>query len=359
MSEDSQSTYDADPHDRWDEERAVTWYRDQGFKAGVNFIPSYASNQLEMFQDRTYDIDCIERELKWASELGFSVLRVYLHHLLWFDYHERFLQRLDEFLTIASCLGFSVIFVFFDSCWNSVAFSGPQPDPTPGVHNSRWLQCPGKDILDDVSRFDALKQYVQCIVSYFKNDHRVVMWDIWNEPNNSGYLDVVINPLLKKAFGWAREIQPCQPLTTGIWQTMVREIAKPFQTLQLQLSDVVTFHCYESSLRLQLSIEFLRRQEPRRPLICTEYMARTNESTFNPQLKMLKDANAWAISWGLVSGRSQTIFPWTTINHPSSEVEPTVWFHDFLRRDGSPFDQKEVEYIKSVLLPADDGPARR
>ena len=32
----------------------------------------------------------------------------------------------------------------------------------------------------------------------------------------------------------------------------------------------------------------------------------------------------------------------------SKVAEPPLWFHDILRTDGTPYKQKEVDYIKTV-----------
>ena len=62
---------------KWDEEKAKTWYQEQPWLVGCNFLPSSAINQLEMFQNDTFDKKTIKRELDWAKELGFNSLRVY------------------------------------------------------------------------------------------------------------------------------------------------------------------------------------------------------------------------------------------------------------------------------------------
>ena len=68
---------------RWSEERAATWQRERPWLVGCNFIPSTAINQLEMWQADTFDSATIDRELGWAQDLGFTSVRVFLHHLLW------------------------------------------------------------------------------------------------------------------------------------------------------------------------------------------------------------------------------------------------------------------------------------
>jgi hypothetical protein len=87
---------------RWPAEKAKQWYAKQGWLRGSNFQPSTAINQLEMFQPETFDTATINRELGWAAELGFNVMRVYLHHLLWTADAAGFKKRLNTYLTISA-----------------------------------------------------------------------------------------------------------------------------------------------------------------------------------------------------------------------------------------------------------------
>ncbi len=53
-----------------------------------------------------------------------------------------------------------------------------------------------------------------------------------------------------------------------------------------------------------------------------------------------------AINWGLVKGKTNTIFAW---NAPMPDKdEPPVWFHDLFRPDGKPFRPSEVEFIRTI-----------
>eukprot|EP01039_Chlorochromonas_danica_P002316 gene2316-2537_t len=337
--------------ERWSLEKAQAWHRSHAYKAGVNFVPSNAVNELEMFQAETYDPTTIDRELAFAQKIGFNTLRVFLHNILWEEGADAFLRRLDDFLSLADQRGFSTLLVLLDSCWNAYPKAGQQPDPIPGVHNSQWVQCPGHDLLQNNTAFDlAVKPYVQGVLTHFKDDKRVLAWDLWNEPDNSGYADDLIAPLLQRVFAWAREVHPSQPLTTPIWHSLPVEKLRytDFQKLQLNLSDVLSFHNYETAEKLSEAIDHLQRFAPGRPAICTEYMARTAGSTFEPNLEILKEAGIFAYNWGLVSGKTQTIYPWSTTVIPAKQ-EPEIWFHDVLHADGTAFNQSEISYIQQVL----------
>ena len=83
--------------DKWSIESISNWHEDIGWLVGANFLPSSAINQLEMFQQETYDEKTIARELDWAKQLGFNSMRVYLHDLLWED-KKSFINNFNSFL---------------------------------------------------------------------------------------------------------------------------------------------------------------------------------------------------------------------------------------------------------------------
>ena len=85
-----------------------------------------------------------------------------------------------------------------------------------------------------------------------------------------------------------------------------------------------------------------------RPLICTEYMARTRDSFFRTIMPMLKEEKVIAINWGFVAGKTNTMFAWDD-PRPDGK-EPEVWFHDIFRQDGTPFCQAEIDTIKACTL---------
>ncbi len=178
------------------------WQEKLGWKAGANFIPSTAVNVLEMWQATTYDIVTIDRELQFAENFGFGIIRVFLHNLLWEQDSTGFLHRIGDFLTCAASHKLSVMFVFFDSCWLSDPQLGTQPEPIYGVHNSHWVQAPGADYIAGLNgkSFNSQQEYVTGIVSRYKEDTRIMAWDIWNEPNNNSDYDgsETIAPLLEK-----------------------------------------------------------------------------------------------------------------------------------------------------------------
>jgi hypothetical protein len=325
--------------DVWTKEQANAWYQQQGWLRGSNFLPSSAINQLEMWQAESFDTATINRELGWAAAIGMNAMRVYLHHLAWEIDSSGFKDRLGQYLSIAGKHGIKTIFVFFEECWNPTYQAGKQPDPKPGIHNSGWVRDPGDLLHQDTTLFIVLEKYVKDVLNTFSQDNRIVFWDLYNEPGNSGYGNQSMN-LLNKVFLWGREVNPAQPLSVGVWNASLGELNK----FQLENSDVITYHQYSNDTLHRQTIDSLRIYG--KPLICTEYMARKHNSRFDNIMPMLKAENIGAINWGLVSGKSNTIYAWDMPIPDGSE--PELWFHDIFRRDGTPYKQDEIDVIKSL-----------
>jgi hypothetical protein len=341
----------------WPVEKADAWLKEKGWLAGANFGPSTAINQLEMWQADTFDPSTIDRELGWAEGLGFNSMRVFLHDLLWQQDAEGFCRRIEKFLEIAEKHRIGILFVLLDACWDPFPKPGKQRDPKPHLHNSGWVQSPGAEILKDPARHDSLKPYVFGVVRRFREDRRIHGWDVFNEPDNINRPAYEAHEpknkaelslaLIRKAYAWAREAKPSQPLTAGVWIGNWGDPAKlsAIERFMLEHSDVISFHCYGGAGDLRKCIQNLRRYN--RPILCTEYMARPNGSRFDPHLGIMKEEKVAAYNWGFVAGKTQTIYPWDTWRKTYT-AEPPLWFHDIFRRDGAPYDSKEVEYIRRV-----------
>ena len=346
---------------RWPAARAHAWYAAQPWRAGCNYIASTAINQLEMFQPDTFDLPTVDREMGYAQGLGFTTARVFLHDLLWQQDAAGFLKRLDQFVATADRHHVAVMFVLFDSCWDPYPHLGPQHAPVPHRHNSGWVQSPGIDVLRDPNKYDGLAPYVKGVVGHFANDRRVVAWDLFNEADNengNSYGDQGAKQelppaqkaeraldLLARTYAWARSAHPSQPLTSCVWRGDWSDPAKlsPMDRFHLANSDVISFHNYDGPIKLRAAIDSLRQYN--RPVICTEYMARPNGSTFAACLPIMNAEHVWAYNWGFVDGKSNTIYPWDSWQRQYTG-EPPVWFHDIFRPDGTPYRADEVAVIR-------------
>ena len=384
----------ASASNRWTAARANAWYARQPWLVGANFVPSTAANQLEMFQADTFDTATIDRELGYAAAIGMNIMRVFLHNLLWQQDSSGFIERFDTYLQIASSHGIGTMPVLFDSCWNPFPKLGTQPAPTPGIHNSQWVQAPGADALTDSSTYPALLAYAKAIVSAFASDPRVVLWDVWNEPDNTngnsyGFLEpankvALVTALVPRVFAAARAVSPSQPLTSPLWagDFSSPDLFNPTQMVQFQQSDVISFHNYGLPENFKSVVSQLKQYG--RPVLCSEYMARDVGSLIDLILPIAHDQDVMAINWGLVSGKTQTIITWDSWQHPyaaatdyaglnsanyqmvllpsgspppagggttvqpyASETPP-IWHHDLFLSDGTPYRTVEVDLVTKL-----------
>ena len=348
---------------RWSAEKAWAWYSQQPWLIGTNFNPSTSINQLEFWQEETFDIETIERELSWSADIGMNMHRVYLHNLLWEQDAIGFLNRVDTYLSIADKYNIKTMLVLFDDVWHPVPQLGKQPDTVPHVHNSGWVQAPGAEILGDSLKHNTLENYIKGVVGRFANDSRVLIWDVYNEPDNvapqKAYSPLEVKnkqmyslALLRKVMKWARAVNPKQPLTSGLWRGDIKywgtpDSLPPVDKYMVEHSDVISFHAYDGDMEaVNKKIEELKKYG--RPILCTEYLARGFGNTFQAVLPILKENKIAAINWGFVSGKTNTIYPWDSWD--STYVsEPKVWHHDILRNNGEPFDEEEIQFIRDII----------
>ena len=336
----------AGANERWPAELAADWASGRPWLVGCNFIPSTAANQLEMWQAETFDVTTIDRELNWAADLGFNALRVFQHDVAWTTDGSSFVSRIQRFLDLSARHGLSTAFVLFDDCWGPDPRPGPQGSPVPGVHNSRWVQSPGAATIAAHDSWGRLEDYLTAVIGALRTDERVLAWDVYNEPGNTGYGERSL-PLLEAAFRWARAAQPMQPLTSGPWtvDALTGGWAMPpaITDVQLRSSDVISFHSYAAPDVTERMIVALEAEHESRPILCTEYLGRPLGSRFEDLLPLFKRRNVGCFNWGLVSGKTQTSLPWVSSPHDSEDV----WFSDVLRPDGMPFDAAEIEVIRA------------
>lgn len=185
----------------------------------------------------------------------------------------------------------------------------------------------------DPKTWPRLEKYVKDIIESFMDDSRVWVRDLYNELSIAGQGGD--SSLVRQVFTWAREARPSQPLTVCQWgpETLNKIIS--------QESDIITFHQYSDAEALQKTITELKKYG--RPIICTEWMARTRGSLFKSHLPIFLRENVGCMHWGLVNGKTQTHYPWGS---KPGDPEPEVWFVDLYRNDHTPYDQEEIEIIK-------------
>ena len=340
---------------KWSKERAWEWYNNLPFIIGFNYLPRTAVNWTEMWQKESFDLPVIEQELAWASSFGYNALRTNLPYIVWEHDRKGLFARISQFLEAASRNNIYVMICLFDDCGFSgdEPYLGKQKNPVPVLHNSQAAASPGRAKVMDKNSWPELEVYVKDVILHFKNDNRIFVWDLYNEPGNtmvftpqgdrpcSPELEKYSKELMENCFTWARSVNPMQPLTVGGWHVPVLEKAEyldilihPIDVSALKLSDVISFHSYCQIDRMQQVFDIVKKFE--RPLFCTEWLARHVESRFATHLPFFKKHNTASFQWGLVKGRTQTNFPWPIVVREDHDYA-RMWFHDVLDEKGNHF----------------------
>ncbi len=309
---------------RWTTQRAWQWYQGQPWPCGFNYIPAHSISYTEMFMPYNFDAQKIDSELALAQADGFNCARFVLPFVVWEHDPAAFKQRLSEFLAVCDKRGIKAMPALFDDCvfgHTADPIYGRQPIVVPGWYANGWTPSPGHAIVRDKAQWPRLEKYVKDIISTYKNDKRVWLWDLYNEPTNGGMGEATV-PLVNKVFDWAREVDPVQPLTSDVFGSMA------MQRLALDRSDVVTFHNYDPPESLQANINQL--ELAGRPIICSEWLNRARQSIPSGALPVFTRENVGCIHWGLVNGRTQTNFPWGS---KAGMPSPKIWQHDLYRSE--------------------------
>ena len=317
---------------QWNREQAWAWYHNQPWRVGCNFLPSTAVNDVEMWQKESFDPKTIDRELGWVQEVGFNSVRVFINYIVWESEPDALKANLKEFLAIADRHNLSTLVILLDDCFKPEPQIGHQLDPESGIHNSQWVQSPGVKRRTDQAAWPKLEAYIKDMIGSFALDKRILAWDIYNEPSKETLT------LVEACFRWARETSHQQPLTTCVYGGS----ADPVRLAEI--SDIISFHEYsgfESTRKVTGEM-----QSHGRPVLCTEWMARTAGSRCETHLPFFKENKIGCWNWGFVAGRTQTYYPWGS---PKGAVEPALWHHDLLRRDGTPFSTNEIHFIKATI----------
>ncbi len=328
----------AQPAGRWTEEKAWTWYRQQPWCLGFNYIPAYAINYTAMWDKTSFDPQAIDRELALAGKTGLNSCRAVLQFAVYEEDPAGFLDRLDQFMKICAKYKISFVPALFDDCVFGLEHdpkTGKQPEPLVGWYAWAWSPSPGHSMVVDSTTHPRLEKYVKAVIGRFRNDPRILFWDLYNEPTNGG-LGTASLPLLQKTFRWAREVNPSQPLSVGVWDRNTR-----LNDIVLAASDIISFHHYGKADDLKKMITELKKHN--RPLINTEWMNRPAGSVISTHLPIFYEENVGCMLWGLVNGKTQTDLPW---GHRPGDPAPQVWQHDLFKPDFSPWNPEEIKLIR-------------
>jgi Cellulase (glycosyl hydrolase family 5). len=320
---------------QWSKSQAQEWYKHHGWACGFNYLPRTAVNWTEMWQAETFDAHTIDQELEWAHNYGYNALRTNLPFIVWEADRDGLLARIDTFLTLAVKHEIQVM------------LSWPAKDPVPNLHNSQAAASPGRAIVMSPSLWPRVEAYVRDVLTHFKNDERVAIWDLYNEPGNRGVfaapgessdiddaLEEFALTLMVSAFSWAHDVRPDQPLTVGAWHVEHEDYGTfehPIDATALALSDIVSYHNYNTAA---CQLEILDKLSQRgRPVLCTEWLARHLDCNLTEQLPLFSAFDTGCYHWGLVEGRTQTSIPWPVVQRSQPDWQ-SKWYHDVLHADG-------------------------
>lgn len=358
---------------KWSEARAWQWYNSRPWRMGFNYVAGGVRNSIEMWQEETFEqsLAIVDKELALAEKVGFNALRIFLPEFVWKHQHDSFMKNFEAFLVCCDRHGLSVMPVIFNDCLVPKRIAelappphfGPQPDPDWGYHGGTKITPFDGNIEigwwegDDPATWEEKKAYLQDLISTYRTDERILMWDIWNEPGNNNR-ETLSLPLMERCFEWARELEPVQPLTACAWNFEGNYDTPPtfydnpasissIERRAIELSDIVTYHCYGCIQNVKFVNEQLKWFH--RPLMNTEWLHRPLHNYVQDVLPYYAEEKVGSFHWGLVNGYAQFHEPWEFLRPKAEELglDIDAWQHDIFNKDFTPYDEAEIALFEA------------
>ena len=356
--------------EKWSKERAWEWYNSRPWIRGCNYMSADCVNRIDQWQALHFEerIKTTEEELKVMRELGFNSVRLILEYVVWEKEHDSFLERFERYISLLDEYGISAMIVLANDCMPPKTELWRMPDIGEqhydwGYHGGRKHSqhgshsCPAPHYyFDDPILTEKYFEMVREIVTLYKDDSRILMWDLFNEPGNSNRSGITL-PFLERMVKEVRAINPSQPLTIAAWCCDKNfEFSMPEDIFALENSDIITYHNYcpwQEHIRV---IKYLKQFG--RPLINTEWLARCTGNTVFDNFPLFYLENIGCYNWGFVAGKYQTYEAHNSLwdryySDKSADIDLTKWFHDLYRPSYRPYDPKETELIKKFTALAD------
>ena len=311
----------------WPKEKAWEWYRAQPWMRGCNYMPASCANRVDQWQE----LGCeerfaeMERELQVAESIGFNTLRIIVELQgfgVWLEEHDGFMERFERCLEIMDKHNMRAIVVLGNDCMRPRSvWKLPKPGPQHydiGYHGGRKQSqhgsFPGEighSQVDDPELKPKFFAMCEELMTKYREDRRIVIWNIWNEPGNSNRGEVSVAPL-KELFELAWKIDPVQPLAADLWRDDFGTDPKSKNQAQCvagQLSDIISYHCY-SDYEHQVRVIRLLRKHYDRPMVNTEWLARIMHNDVFTAYPLYYIEGIGCTCWGFVAGKYQTYEPW-------------------------------------------------
>lgn len=352
--------------ERWTKEQAWEWYKQRPWVMGINYVPSITLHCMELWQEDTYDevIKSVRKEFELMEDIGLNGVRMFLPFNIWYHDRDAFLDRMDRFLNELDARGITMMPVIFNDCvgfgrpenitpalpkgWHKYDIGhhgGAKANPFTGEQNAKgWIYW------DEPDWRPVQEEYLRALIGRFKNDKRIYAWDLWNEPGNSNRFDMSI-PYLKHSFEIAREMDPIQPLTAGVWRYPADYNVNPEADVEailrvaLDESDIVTFHQYDDFESVKNVVERLKQEG--RPMMNTEWLNRITGSYMFDNLPLYHDEGIGSYSWGLVAGKSQHFLPWDSLWN-NRDLPLNRWQHDLFDTFHTAYDPEELALMRKL-----------
>ncbi|MBQ9112639.1 MAG: cellulase family glycosylhydrolase [Clostridia bacterium] len=356
---------------RWSKEKAWEWYNGRPWLRGCNYMSADCANRVDQWQALGFEerMKTTEEELALMQATGFNTVRLIIEYMVWKEEHDSFLERFDRYLSLCAKYGISCMITLANDCMP------PKGDgwcmPYVGEQTYDWGYHGGRKrsqhaistgtnphfYLDDPESREDYFCMVKEIVTLYRDDERICMWDVYNEPGNR-QRDVLTMPNLKRMFETVRSCEPTQPLTAGVWR-MRGDENEPLPEVEqyaLDNSDIISYHCYKEYNEHVMIIKRLKKYG--RPIINTEWLGRCLHNTVFDLFPLFYLEKIGCYNWGFVAGKYQTYEPWESTwqkyaADPSEDVDFTKWFHDLYRPNHRPYDPKEIDVIKRFSQEAD------
>lgn len=356
--------------ERWTAEQAWEWYHSKPWITGFNFIPKDSISGIELFQEWGHEeaMAAAEKEIELAESLGFNSVRMMLPFYIWRVQHDAFMDHLEELLCMLDRHHITLMPILFNDC--SVPKSkyrepdlGKQPDPVPGYFggspvtpfddDTQLGDSTGWNIDDDPEMKPVIEKYVKELGTKYGKDPRIIVWNIWNEPGNSGRLSKSL-PMMENVFAWMRSCDPDQPLAADVWGAGADHpygwlkdphIYAEIEHRALELSDVISFHFYGDYSHAKMYLDCLKQYN--RPLFNTEWMHRPYRSLIETHMPLWKKEDVASYFFGFVNGKSQFNYVWEFIKN-LPDIDTRLWMHDIFHSDFTPYDPDEIEVIKKL-----------
>ena len=356
---------------RWSKEKIWEWYNSRPWLRGCNYMSADCANRIDQWQELGFEdrFKTTEEELKLMQNTGFNTVRLIIEYVVWKEEHDGFMERFDRYLSLCAKYGISCMIVLANDCmppkterWKMPyvgkqeydwGYHGGKMHSQHGSHNG---PAPHFYLDDEESREDYFKM-VEEIVTKYKDDERICIWDLYNEPGNSQRQDITL-PNLKRMFDTVRGIDPSQPLTVGVFKIRGDE-SVPLNSLEqyaIDNSDIISYHFYRDYNEHVKIIKRLKKEG--RPILNTEWLGRCLGNDVFTLFPLFYLEKIGCYNWRFVAGKYQTYEPWesTWIKYECGEdtdVDFTKWFHDLYRPNHRAYDPKEIKLIKDFCESAE------